>query len=147
MIAADIKNQEEGWTCRMWKTRFDYWQIERQQTAGEIESNSNTMYRNNTKNSMCNAMKEAKPRWDDNSYCPFPLGYHWIDFGYKYFRRCSRWLNSNQWLQRLFERCHIWLMTQNLIIKDLSLSVAPALDYRNVKCCCWYRKSRRGMYI
>ena len=60
MIAADIKNQEEGRTCRMWKTtRLDYWQIERQQTAGEIESNS-PMYRNNTKDSMCNADERGK---------------------------------------------------------------------------------------
>ena len=42
--------------------------------------------------------------------------------------------NSNHWLQWLFERSHIWLMMQNLIIKDLSLSVASVLDYRNVRC-------------
>ena len=66
MIAADIENQEEGCTCRMWKIRLGYRQTERQQTTGEIESNSNTMYRNNAKNSMCNAMNEANLKLNDN---------------------------------------------------------------------------------
>ena len=55
--------------------------------------------------------------------------------------------NSNQWLQQLFERSHIWLMTQNLIIKDLSLSVSSALDYRNVRCVSQpsYYHTRKGI--
>ena len=43
----------------MWKLRLDSCQLELPQTAGEAEAKSVTMYNNNTKNSMYNAMKDA----------------------------------------------------------------------------------------
>ena len=55
MIAADIEKQEE----RMRKITLDSWQIELKWTAGEIKANAYTVYHNNAKNLMCNAMKEA----------------------------------------------------------------------------------------
>ena len=59
IVIADIEKQEEGCTSRMGKIRLDSQQIELQETTGEIEANSITMYHNNSKNPMCNAMKEA----------------------------------------------------------------------------------------
>ena len=59
MFAADTEKQEEACTSSMWTIRRDSCKTELQQTAGEIETNSNTMHNNDPKTSMCNAMKVA----------------------------------------------------------------------------------------
>ena len=52
MFAADTGKQEEACTSSMWTIRRDYCKSELQLTAGEIETNSDTMHNNDPKTSM-----------------------------------------------------------------------------------------------